>query len=143
MKYLTIPLLLIALFACGGETSPYSPAEIATQSTAYDEMMDIHDRVMPRMGEIAQAQKGIMNAMETTEIAEDKMLVFEYANDQLEGAYDGMMEWMQQLKPLDELRKETSHAEILAYIDAENKKMLVIEDELNKGVARAKELLEE
>jgi hypothetical protein len=143
MKYSILTVLLFTLFACGGEASPYSPAEIASQSTAYDEMMDIHNRVMPRMGEIAQAQKGMMNAMDSTGIAEDRQLMYNQVNEQLEMAHDGMMEWMQQVKSLDELRKETSHADILTYIERENVKMLEIEGDLNQWVSKAKELLAE
>jgi hypothetical protein len=58
-------------------------------------------------------------------------------------AHDGMMEWMQQVKSLDELRKETSHADILTYIERENVKMLEIEGDLNQWVSKAKELLAE
>lgn len=143
MKYITLTILLFTLFACGGEKSPYSPSEIAAQSSAYDEMMEIHDRVMPRMGEIAQAQKGLMDAMERPELKLETQETISQVNNDLESAHDDMMEWMQGVKSLDELRKETSHADILAYIEVENVKMLEIENQIDQGVIKAKSVLSE
>lgn len=143
MKHSILFILLFTLLSCGGEKPPYSPSEVAAQSAAYGEMMEIHDRVMPRMGEIAQAQQGLMTAMETAELPEERKEVLTQTNEQLEAAYDGMMDWMGELSSLEELRNGTAHAEILTYIDNENKKMLAIEQSLNEGIKQATQLLTE
>ncbi|MEL6276962.1 MAG: hypothetical protein AAFU03_17815, partial [Bacteroidota bacterium] len=110
-------------------------------SDAYETMMDAHDRVMERMGEIAQAQKGLMDASEEEGIAEERLQELTGANEALERAYDGMMNWMRDMKSLDELRAEGEQTKILDYIKSENSKMTQIEADLDQGIAAAKELL--
>ena len=151
MKQLIIIGLCLGLFACGGDQgngvaeetglSAFSPAEIAAQSDAYESMMDAHDRVMERMGEIAQAQKGLMDAAEVEGITEERLSQLTSANETLESAYDGMMNWMKGMKSLDDLRAEGEQAKILDYIKRENSNMANIEADLAKGITAAKELL--
>lgn len=155
MKIQFIALLaFFFLAACGGDAATssvteemseederYTATEIAAQTEAYETMMDAHDRVMPRMGQIAQMQQNLKNSMEASGTSEAEMKDMEKANARLEASYDGMMNWMRELKSMDDLREMGSQEKIMAYIQGENEKMAKIEGMLNEGINEARELL--
>lgn len=150
-------LALLAFFflaACGGDSATssateemseederYTATEIAAQTEAYETMMDAHDRVMPRMGQIAQMQQNLKNAMGAAGISESDKEVMEKAYYMLEASYDGMMTWMRELKSMDDLREMGSQEKIMAYIQGENQKMALVEKQLNEGMTMARDLL--
>lgn len=151
MKNLLICLsLALMVFGCESNTATssdktmeevtdaFTPAQIAAQTKVYEDMMDAHDRVMPRMGQIAQLQKAIKDA---TGLDEKIQMKLAESNTQLEGAYDGMMEWMKNLKSMDDLREMGDHDKIMSYVNTELGNMTKIEKMLNSGIAETQELL--
>ncbi|MEM6395577.1 MAG: hypothetical protein AAF741_04460 [Bacteroidota bacterium] len=148
--------LLILTTACGdtatdaaeevttiGEESQeaLTPAEVEAEGEAYKAMVDAHDRVMPRMGEIAQAQiqlRDLMNNEDTTDRFREKAKTL---NDGLESIHDGMMEWMPAAMVIpDDLRKSKNHEEILAHYAAYDEEMEDMETKLNTYLHSAEEL---
>ncbi|PHI18800.1 hypothetical protein CEQ90_16225 [Lewinellaceae bacterium SD302] len=151
MKYLLICLsLALTCFACNADTATssatendasteeFTPAQIAAQTKAYEDMMDAHDRVMPRMGQIAQMQKSIQDATDLDPAIAEKL---KEADKKLENAYDGMMEWMRDLKSMDDLREMGDQDKIMTYVNGELAKMNMIEEKLDDGMQNAQELL--
>ena len=69
---------------------PPKKAMIAAQDAAYRSMMDGHDRIMPMMGKITQAQRTITEQLSQGGHGEDYREVLLAANEQLEDADDGM-----------------------------------------------------
>ncbi|MEM9931397.1 MAG: hypothetical protein AAF840_16395 [Bacteroidota bacterium] len=143
MKNVLLTVLLLSLLACGGENGAFSPAEMEAQTKAYQKMMEGHDRVMPRMGEIAQAQKGLADAMKAEGLDDERKTALQATYDQLDNSYDGMMVWMRELKSPDELLELKDQQKILDYIKGEDADMAVIETQLNKGIEMTKQLLGE
>lgn len=115
----------------------------AAQQTAYDAMMEGHDRVMPLMGKITAAQRSIKEALNADDLEESKKDVLEAANEQLEDANDGMMEWMQSLKPLDELRESMDNDAIVSYIREEAGDIAKVESTMNAALGAAGNLVGE
>ncbi|OAV42819.1 hypothetical protein [Lewinella sp. 4G2] len=147
MRILTL-LFAIAFFAaCGnGEVSSDASLEAmeaarVAQEAAYEGMNEAHDRIMPRMGEITAAQRAIKEQLEMDGLAEDKKELLEAAYEQLEDANDGMMEWMQGMKPLEELRETMDNDAIITYIREESADIADVETAINSSVAMAKELV--
>jgi hypothetical protein len=68
--------------------------------------------------------------------------VLEAANEQLEDANDGMMEWMQNLKPLDELREKMDDDAIITYIREEAGDIAKVESSMNAALGAAANLVE-
>jgi hypothetical protein len=147
-------LAFFFLAACGGDSATssateemsdederYTATELVAQTEAYETMMDAHDRVMPRMGQIAQMQQNLKNSMQAANVSEADMSGMEKANTMLEASYDGMMNWMRELKSVDDLREMGSQEKIMAYIEGENQKMAVVETQLNEGLTMARDLL--
>jgi len=148
MRYLSLLLFLcLGLTSCGGgdasadaEMAAMEASRVAQQS-AYDAMMAGHDRVMPLMGRITASQKAIMTEMKTEGLADDRKDLLEAANEQLQDAYDGMMDWMGGLKPLDELRANMDNDAIITYIKQEAGDIAKIEMSTATALGTAKELM--
>jgi hypothetical protein len=143
-------LFVFGLFlnSCGEDTAAAEQAALesarAAQQTAYDAMMEGHDRVMPLMGKITAAQRTIMEQLKGDEAMDpSKKEVLEAASEQLEDANDGMMVWMQNLKPLDELRENMDNEAIITYIKQEAAKIAKVEISMNAAIGAAAEVVEE
>lgn len=147
MRTLFSLLFLSLLFtACGdsgaAEMAAKEAAE-AAQTKAYEVMMEGHDRAMPMMSKITAAQKSIMAELATEGLSEDRLDILNAANEQLEDANDGMMEWMSNVKPLAELRAEMDNDAIMDYIKEEAAKIAKVETDMTAAIAAGNELVGE
>ncbi len=146
---ITVLIILVGLLvACGGNSNTeattaegFSPSEMAEQAKAFEGMMGAHDRVMPKMSQIAQLQKAIMTKLETEKVDAETATTLKETYSLLEKSYDGMMEWMKSVKSLDDLRANLSHADIQAFIAKKNGQMEEVESLLAKGLVLAQEQL--
>lgn len=149
MKPIFALFFLLFIVGCGSGEAPvdgdnlsdFTPAEIAEQSSAYEQMMDVHNRVMPKMGELTQLQRGLFETLETEGIEKARYDAYKSAYDGLETANDNMMEWMRNVKSMDEIRALDGQDAILEYIQTEENKMVVLEEQMEAGMAAAKALL--
>lgn len=116
-------------------------AAYSAQQTAYDAMMEGHDRVMPMMGNITAAQKSIQSALEAEGLDAGKADLLEAAFEQLEDANDGMMEWMSGLKSLDDLRANMDNDAIITYITEEAADIAKVEMSMLAAIGSANELV--
>lgn len=140
-------VLLASFFltSCGEDTAAIEKAAMeaaqAAQQSAYDAMMEGHDRVMPLMGQITAAQKSLVGQMEMEGIDEEKKALLEAASEQLEDANDGMMNWMKGLKPLDDLRANMDNDAIIAYIKEQASQIGSVETAMTAAIGAANELV--
>ena len=147
MKYLAF-LLTLTLFTACGDDSVSSDAELqrleaarTAQNAAYEGMVAAHDRIMPMMGQVTAAQRAVKEKMETKGLADDHKDLLEAAYEQLEDAEDGMMEWMQNMKPLETLRETMDNDAIITYIREESADITDVETQINTSIATARELV--
>ena len=147
MKYLT-SLLFLFLLACGnGEGDAAEDAgdraATAAQQTAYDLMMEGHDRVMPMMGQITAAQRTITEQLTTGGHGEDYRELLLAANEQLEDANDAMMNWMNNNRPLTELREDMDNDEVMEFLRERTRSIADVEADIKTSLANAKEILDD
>ena len=95
-------ILIILLSACGGN----KPEQLKVLK---DEVMEVHDEVMPKMGDLRKASKSLMMKAETTDSSASAELK-EIAGE-IEAANEFMMEWMRQYEP----NLEGTEEELLKY----------------------------
>lgn len=146
MRYLTLLFVFaLAFTSCGDETAAAEKAAMeaayASQETAYQAMMAGHDRAMPMMGKITAAQKAIKAQLEAADLDPSKKDLLKAANEQLEDAHDGMMDWMSGLKSLDDLRGSMDNEAIITYIKQEAADIAKVETATNAALGSAAELL--
>ncbi len=140
-------LLLFLITSCGnGAEDAAEQAEaqamVAAQTAAYNSMMDGHDRVMPLMGRITQAQRTITEQLTNGGLPEERRDLLLATNEQLEDANDGMMNWMNNIRPLDELRNEMDEDKVIDYLKAQTRDIADVETDIKASLANADEILQ-
>ena len=129
LRVYSIGFILIALlFAhCKDKT----PQEIELDKL-FDEVMTIHDDVMPKTAVIHRLKKKLKN--QTTE---DNLAPVTMAIKQLDNADEGMMEWMADFKK----PKGKSFQEAKSYLNSEKEKISVVKKDILSAIAVAEELI--
>lgn len=136
MRQIIFLFLSIALVftACNTEQS--------TQEKLWDEMMVVHDEVMPKMGDLNRLSRDIRSQLDTVppidtlqKLQQLDLLI------RLGKAEEGMMVWMSELKILDDLRATKSHKEIIRYLEAEKQRIGAVRDSMLMGIEAGEKAL--
>ena len=138
-------LIALLFAACGNEANVAKDAEAKLEKEFQQQMITLHDEVMPYMGDI-NALKGQLNELLPT--IEDSTLLksANHTIKMLSGADEGMMDWMQKNGPLfqslDHLKADNDHEAVMKHLRKEVADMEDIKEMTEKGIANAKELIE-
>jgi hypothetical protein len=114
---ITLGLLcsLLILYACGNKGQDHTGhgSDATTDDgnqVLYNQVMDIHDEVMPKTEEIYNISKKWKAALKDVSSAEEKELI-QRKIDRLDSVNNMMMDWMHEFKPLpDTTNEETARA---------------------------------
>ena len=113
-----ITLLTIGLMAC------------SEKSHLEKEVMAIHDEVMPKMGDIHLARKGLRKILSATKDSTVQADIISMIND-LESADEGMMRWMAEWKvPAKEPEKTN-------YLNKEKEKITKVKIDMLSSLEKA------
>lgn len=151
MKNILMLLLVSSVLftACKNEKGATNSAETTAtpneklQQKAWDEMMVIHDEVMPKMSDINR----INNDLQTWAVAnKEKMTSGDLERiavglKELTAADDGMMNWMNGLQQLDGLRAELGHDAIMSYLNEQSEIITKVKDQMLSSIAEGQALL--
>jgi hypothetical protein len=105
----------------------------------HNEIMDIHDEVMPKTGEIAYLYLAFRKKVETdsTISSNQKMELLKQADD-LEKVEDEMMVWMNAYIPPNKMKSSKNENEILYYLQDQKKIISNIKVHTNASLASGK-----
>lgn len=130
-----------------GDTTEQSSnsAEQQKEQKAWDEMMVIHDDVMPKMSAINAAARDLKDwgTANRETMANGDLERISVALTNLSVADDGMMNWMNGLKQLDKLRAESDHAAIMRYLDTQTQIIAKVKDQMLSSIEEGNKLLVE
>jgi len=122
-KFLLI-VMVGSLLGCGKAEKPL-----------YDQVMDIHDEVMPKMNEIYKLRKGLQDSLlHHPEITEASKAEIEKTIVILDSANTSMMVWMRQFNPPDQKDKKAFEK----YMEEELVKVKKMQEEVMSALERAK-----
>lgn len=126
--------LLIVFFILNLLSCKNDDAEIL-----HNEIMHIHDEVMPKTGEIAYLYFAFRKKIETdsTISSVQKMELLKQADD-LEKAEDEMMVWMNDYIPPHKMRPSKNEDEIIDYLQEQKKIISNIKVHTNSSLASGK-----
>lgn len=136
----TLFLLLVSSVACKNQTAEAEnnpSAEEQLEEKRWDEVMVIHDEVMPKMGDIAKAQKALR-----TLAGEPMDSTILHQLTELETAEEAMWAWMHELKPAPE-REAMAHEAYLKYLDEEEQKISEVQDMMLTSIRNAEAMIAE
>jgi hypothetical protein len=136
-----LKLLLIAVFgvlaACGKSGKEVVADDLVAENTnqvLYNEAMDIHDEVMPKMGNLMSLKRKLKDTLDTPGLTEAQQNDFKSRVQLLDSAQKSMMDWMHGVYPPED---STAGEDYRQYIegkleDAKKMRSLILEA-LEKG----------
>ncbi len=148
-KSLFFFLLTLGLFAiaCGGGRQTQEAAEPTSEDPTQqlgDEVMAIHDEVMPKMGKINQLSRELRAYLEeNANLAEKKKETIRQTVKALEEADEGMMGWMAEYGDLMRARKEMETDRLLEALKKEKVKISEVRDQMLSSIEAGEKLLSE
>lgn len=136
-----VKLLFIAVFgvlaACGKSDKDAPAGDSVAESTSqtlYNEAMDIHDEVMPKMGTLMSAKKKLKDTLNTPGLTEDQKKDFEGRVQLLDSAHKSMMDWMHGVyPPQDSTAGENYRQYIEEKVESAKKMKALILEAIEKG----------
>lgn len=148
MKITTIYLLTFLLFiSCSGNkknSDKYTEAK-----ELYKQSLDIHDEIMPKMGEIMQLQQKLKDKKDSIS-DQDKVSKIETSIQDLENINADMMQWMHNIPkvPEQDASQASETGELPSPKEAKTiqenslKKIREVRKNMDESIGRANELLE-
>lgn len=141
------PLVLIfilSLFSCQPNSSSESPANGSRFSSekvekSFEEVMAIHDEVMPFISDMKKDKKKLIALKENQELKAEELTQINQAISQLVKGDSLMFAWMKEFKSPD---SKTSEADALPYLAKEKAKVEIVNTEMKKAMKMAKSILE-
>lgn len=104
----------------------------------FDEVMKIHDDVMPKMSDIHKLKKSLRSTLKNEQLTDSlKTSVILLIKD-LDTADDGMMDWMAEFKPPSDT---APNEEIMQYLTAEKGKISSVSDDMLRSIKNATDFL--
>jgi hypothetical protein len=139
MKYL--PILILTFAACnpGGEHRHHddSAGQDSTNILLYNQVMDIHDEVMPRMEELYNLKKDIQEKLkDPSGIAEEQQRILKSRLARIDSVSKMMMDWMHQFNPLPD---SVDQEEARAYLESQMEKIRKVKVEMTSILEKAKD----
>lgn len=140
-QLIPIAALTLGLIACntkGGEHAhhDHDARSLDANKALYDEVMNIHDEVMPKMEELYNLKKQLQKQIaESPNLVAEKRQELERTIAQLDSASNSMMTWMNDFNPLPD-SADTEQAR--AYLEGEMEKIKKVKELTLETIDRAK-----
>ena len=146
MKSLLISTVFLVLISCGktSDHTGHDKSEDGTSGEAnqalYDQVMDIHDEVMPKMEDIYKMKIELLEKIANTPgMVEEKRKELEAIISNLDSTNNAMMDWMHNFNPIpDSLDQEKARE----YLETEMERIKKVRDRTIEALGRAKEKIE-
>lgn len=142
MKNFLIITSLLVLIACGksseheehgmdGDADTDSPNQ-----ALYNQVMDIHDEVMPKMEDIYKLKKGFLEDIANSpDMPADKKKELQSLISALDSANNAMMDWMHHFNPRPDSTDQEAARE---YLETEMERIKKVRDLTNETLEKAK-----
>lgn len=124
MNYSTFALICILIAGCQNRPN----------QELYDEVMAIHDEVMPKMNDIYKAKITLKKQLEMPGLSDEKRREINDKVAQLDSADEGMMVWMRQFNPIPDSLGEEKARE---YLESELTKVKKVKEDILEALKAA------
>jgi regulator of replication initiation timing len=136
-------LLILASCAKTGKQEDHHHAEgtplptgQAGNQALYDQVMDIHDEVMPKAEDIYQLKKALQDKIANApDLVAEKKKELEQVIALLDSADQSMMDWMHRFHPLPD---SADQEKARAYLESEMERIKKVRELMNESIEKAK-----
>lgn len=136
VKNAILILTLVALFLTGCKEVKEDP-----ELTQMEQVIAIHDEVMPKMSTISKLVSELKPKVDSTEMG----IEYAAAMKDLQDSHKSMMDWMQGFGgrfDFDEIQNNKALSEEKqAWLDEEEEKVKALKEQINTSIAKANRLL--
>jgi regulator of replication initiation timing len=132
----------LIIVSCNNKSGTHSHHEKETANNSpnqalYDQVMAVHDEVMPKTGEIYQLKKELQEKVaKSPDLAVEKKKQLDQIITELDSADHLMMDWMHKFDPLpDSVNQEAARE----YLENEMEKIKKVRELINGTIQKAKD----
>lgn len=148
MKKLTL-LFLLAMFSMmsctksGDHSGMHHDADQAQEEgpnqALYNQMMDVHDEVMPKMDDIMRLKRVLQEEIANTpDMVIERKQELEAIISNLDSASNAMMDWMHRLHEFNPLADSIDQEKAREYLESEMEEIKKVKDLINSSIEKAK-----
>jgi hypothetical protein len=136
--------LLALLAACkeksseheGHDATASDQVQVSENQVLYNEVMKIHDEVMPKMNDIYSVKQELRKTLSKPELTEVEKMKIEAMISRLDSASESMMVWMREFQPVPDSDGEEKARE---YLETEMEKVKKVRENILQALAEAKQ----
>ena len=136
-------LLMLMLAACSGNKGEHHGHESENDTVTdnpnqalYNEVMDIHDEVMPKMEDIYELKRDLQDKLDSaSNMAAEEKLKLEQRIAHLDSVGNLMMDWMHKFDPLPD---SSDQEEAREYLESEMEKIKKVKDAMLEAIEKEK-----
>jgi hypothetical protein len=135
-------IIAFSLVACGQKSEDHHREEVGDaiesggNQALYDEVMKVHDEVMPRMDELYKKKESLKNRIANTpDMPEADKHAIEDSITKLDQASEGMMVWMREFDPIPDSLGEEKARE---YLENEMEKIKKVREDITEVLGAKK-----
>lgn len=148
MKSIIIILFFALLLSACAKPAGHSEADHDSGSTdgdnpneaLYNQVMDVHDEVMPKMDDIYKLKKDLQEQIANThDMVVERKQQLERVISNLDSANNAMMDWMHKFNPLPD---STNQEKVRDYLESEMERVKKVRDLMNESIEKAKESID-
>ena len=139
MKTTAFLLLMLTLVACnkGAQTTTEAATEDSPNQILYDQVMDVHDEVMPKMDEIMKLKRELQEQIANTpDMVVERKQQLEKIISNLDSASNAMMDWMHKFNPLPDTADQEKAR---AYLEGEMERVKNVKTLMLESIDKAKQ----
>jgi len=148
MKKLTL-LFLLAMFSMmsctksGDHSGMHHDTDQAQEEgpnqALYNQMMDVHDEVMPKMDDIMRLKRVLQEEIaDTPDMVIERKQELEAIISNLDSASNAMMDWMHRLHEFNPLADSIDQEKAREYLESEMEEIKKVKDLINSSIEKAK-----
>ncbi len=135
MKRVLLIMMAIVAISCGKASKDKAEAE--ANDVLYNEVMHIHDMVMPKMDDMYKLKRALQDSIShTPDMVAENRKVLENTIANLDSASGAMMNWMHEFDLPDSIDAETARNYLISELDRIKK----VSDQMNESLKKAKEV---
>ena len=143
MRSITTLILLFVLEACSRKKEPSevgNPVEPGGTEGLEKEVMEVHDEVMPRMGELYTWKTRLKSKLDSASVSEKRREELVVTINKIDSAYQGMMTWMHQYNPVPD---SVNHERAREYLENEMQKIKKVRNDIVEAIEKAEDVAKE
>ncbi len=147
-RLLTVIALIIFLVGCQTASNKETPANLSEAQEIYAEAMEVHDEVMPRMGELMQLRRAIENKVDSLNQIDsaayaDTVQYMQFVVRNLQYADQGMMQWMRNVKKVPGLEEaQTAYQGEMEMEEADTTNIVQVQRSQKTAIEQVKQQME-